>query len=996
MDHIIADFELPPNAVPPVPDLTEDGAQFPDDWDTFQSYPRDNGWRLDENTYNLKLLGTERRTVDRPKFLQSWLFFGLIFTIVQQEGKPILQYKQLVEVKANSRRVTTKHLPAALEKWRKWEQERCDLGYLSEIRLRMVRVEAVLDAARRTIRANYGYSLGSHAQQPRTVDDEQSTLRDKVALSLMILGETLSLFKAQIMKATQSELKGWHSEDGRGWGPPAYILNRMGRDKWCKRTIHLWQSQLRANATLMLASYLAYNSLDRFKGPHHNGCDETDCKVMPTDKDGLYQSAHAYGCDTFCGMQGPDLTFIRGHLDNDEIPLLQFNQPPNHDGNGSQISLSVSKIPENKTRPFKYATISHVWSDGYGNETENKLPCCQLRYVRNILNKLDPEDGWETPFWMDTLVIPVGPGQEDRTRRKRAIKQIFQVFKESTYTIVLDAGLAQLNPGEPDRPAVAAMRILGSSWMRRLWTLQEAFLSQKIYFAFDYDDQLSHLKDLKELSQDLASGGHAQATTALLDMVNDHLQHLIMSHEQETRDTYLFPEAGLSGSKMPQEKAALLVASSWKAARWRTTSNSFHETLALATLLNLDYEGTKIAEQGLRQRNVTEQRWLWSQMREKDPLVEIRDRDRLVEIFWTQFNDRWHKSIPPGIIFLPGDRVERIGFGWAPRTWMTAQPVDHPDPLALMTSTATMNGKDGLQVRYPGFILHPQERSHILATDKHRKRFWFPTGPSFLDWYVVETIEDDTPQQFIQKIQESDARLGIIVSRVKPGDSPAEIGLLVQIREERTNQASTTGPLDVVPEEQEPSQRSDAPTTIHQKEREASDLYCEIVRRVKVSRETRAEFRTRNRARFLTADDREAIPSHRVLRAQDMPTRGSMVPQVMTDSADTKGKICLAEELGPEQVWNVDGFFPDRDNPRSPNGATDRFQPPDNARPLLLRLFGGSGQPKQKQPDNSDPPRPLPRISSARDQLTNSPQPGSHRDFETRKARTFPKFLKLG
>ncbi|KAF7541018.1 hypothetical protein G7054_g942 [Neopestalotiopsis clavispora] len=1000
MDHIIADFELPPNEVPSVPDLTEKEAVFPDNWEKFHSYPRENGWSLDEQTYTLKLLpGTGRKTVDRLKFLQSWLFFGLIMTVVQKEGYPLLEKDKLrVEPRRNDKRITTDKLPEALNKWRDWEQEQYTNRKYFDVRLRMVRIEAVLDAARRTIQANCSHHSSAQAQL-RSTDDEHSVPRDKetISLSLMILGETLSLIKAKIMKTTHSELRGWHGEDGSGWGPPAYVLNRMSREEWCMRTIHLWKSQLRSNATLMLASYLAYKSLGRFRGPKHKECTRDDCLVTSKDDEGNYDPAHAHPCDySPCEMQGPNMNIIREHLRNDEIPLLKFNHAPSPDGSKGQLSLSIVNIPKDNSNPFDYVTISHVWSDGFGNETANELRCCQLRYIRDILNTLGSSDGWATPFWMDTLVVPVGTGKEDTAQRKCAIKQIFRVFKGSAYTIVLDNGLLQMSPGTLEKPAWAAMRILGSSWMRRLWTLQEAFLSQKVYFAFDGEYRRSHLKELQELSQTLGPDGQPEVNTALLDRVNDHLQHLIMSHEHETRNTYLFTEVGSDKDEcnMPREKTASLVASAWKAARWRTTSNAFHETLALATLLDLDWGDTDIAKKGLQQVKSTKK-----QDKNRNE-AQNNEKDHLVEEFWTKVIKRWPNGIPPGIIFLPGDRVRRIGFGWAPRTWMTAQPVDHPDPLALMNSTAKMAGPDGLEVRYPGFILHPQDRSHILATDKHKKRFWFPTGPSFLDWYVVESIEDDEPQQFIQKIRESNDRLGIIVSRAKPGDVPSEIGLLVQIREHRSKEMWAARSSPKVTKTHVGSIGSMA-TCLEQREAVTEYLYCQIVHRVKVSRETRSDFRTSNRARFLNADDGDAIPVRPRSQISEAPNRNtlkrntpnqipsnqntadqdSVVPKVMTDFVGADGKpevdrrICLAEELGPEQVWYVDGYFPTRDS-SAPNGGSDASH--SSSKKSSGNIFGtlfGWGRQKQSSGDNAGPPSAsLPLVGSAGDEDRNPPQ----------------------
>ncbi|KAK4220980.1 hypothetical protein QBC38DRAFT_152545 [Podospora fimiseda] len=62
----------------------------------------------------------------------------------------------------------------------------------------------------------------------------------------------------------------------------------------------------------------------------------------------------------------------------------------------------------------------------------------------------------------------------------------------------LDAG-RQIGKS-PERLGVAMLRIWTSGWMLRLWTLQEAVLARKIYFAFadeqvDMDEILVPLTD---------------------------------------------------------------------------------------------------------------------------------------------------------------------------------------------------------------------------------------------------------------------------------------------------------------------------------------------------------------------------------------------------------------------------------------------------------------------------------------------------------------------
>ncbi|KAH8743056.1 hypothetical protein F5883DRAFT_594256 [Diaporthe sp. PMI_573] len=98
---------------------------------------------------------------------------------------------------------------------------------------------------------------------------------------------------------------------------------------------------------------------------------------------------------------------------------------------------------------------------------------------------------------MDTLLVPVKENmtEEEKIIKKKAIGQIFQVFNQSKYTVVLDNGLHTMNVSR-DKPTQTAMTILASSWMRRLWTLQEAFLSRQLHFAFGERRMEGTVKDM--------------------------------------------------------------------------------------------------------------------------------------------------------------------------------------------------------------------------------------------------------------------------------------------------------------------------------------------------------------------------------------------------------------------------------------------------------------------------------------------------------------------
>ncbi len=162
--------------------------------------------------------------------------------------------------------------------------------------------------------------------------------------------------------------------------------------------------------------------------------------------------------------------------------------------------------------------------------------------------------------------------------------------------------------------------------------------------------------------------------------------------------------------------------------------------------------------------------------------------------FWRSLHSTYRHCIPPGIIFLPGPRLQmdgKLGYGWAPQTWMSAHEVDYPDPLGSWTSETDLLEGDGLRVSYPGFILHTASGASCTARNEilgiaggvlSSRTFTFPADYDLLEWYSA-TPADDPPSQNLnlQSVQHSSHQLAIILSRPRPKASPPEIGLLVGI-----------------------------------------------------------------------------------------------------------------------------------------------------------------------------------------------------------------------
>lgn len=319
--------------------------------------------------------------------------------------------------------------------------------------------------------------------------------------------------------------------------------------------------------------------------------------------------------------------------------------------------------------------------------------------------------------------------------------------------------------------------------------------------------------------------------------------------------------------------------------------------------------------------------------------------------FWLSFDRKWRDAIPPGIIFLPGDRVQIPGFGWAPRTWLSAHEVDFPDPLSFVDSTAELHDPSysspksatnrGLRVCFPGFLLFAERRDILLTTNAQCRFFQFPVDQGLQEWYKVEATDDEVSTSFLESKSSEDKPLAIILSRSRPQEFPPEIGLLVQIYK-KSNEIIH---LQTVYRERERGTHKTVETPIDEDEKPA--FHCEILHRVKVSRDTNLSRGYRYHTEDLLEGQEVASVVERDDQAEPYRAPGILLP------SDGDDEICIGETLKSDQIWYVDGLSADwteptpveqgstkseSENPIQPTKHSRRF-----LRPFRSRNATGAG-----------------------------------------------------
>ncbi|KAL8757991.1 MAG: hypothetical protein Q9184_004062 [Pyrenodesmia sp. 2 TL-2023] len=713
----------------------------------FFNLPKMLGWNIQEDGARRMVSGTA--TLDHV--IQRWLYFEVLAQVFGH--LPDYKWQDFVKGSREDGYISTSNLPGYLERWLDSEKK----SKANETKSRLIRIQQVLDKARFYVLQHCAVSSGK----------EKPTweIKDDLALSLMILGETLTRALSLIQKKLGFRIEGWCSHDLRsqGWGYSKLILQRLNEEGWCAKAIRMLQALLRGNSIGLVYLYTIRSSGSR--GRDHSQCTATECKEVEFRQiQGRPGPTQYHYCENttsdFCSeadytrhgqaqkppncktdadahptVHGQKLAEI---INRGNIPLLQYHR--------GKRDFQVVEMDQSFDK--SYAIFSHVWTDGFGHLEGNKTNICVLDMFSRMLEKVTvlrtgKQSAQPELFWFDTLAIPV----EDRyvVERRKAIKQMHDIYTYAKYTIVLDLSLMRTTAGRGySNPA---MKITMCRWMKRLWTLQEAVLSKNLYFCFS--DRLYPMSQLEDMFLDedseLQSSIPSLARTYYAGILGEIRPKI---HEEFRKN---------QGWTAQSEFLALV----WKATQWRSTAHPIHETLSLATLLNLDTD------------------FFANDVKPKEGTDEYQQEcdDRMVELL-SRFAAMSSCPIPPGMIFLPGPRLTKRGFGWAPRSWLSSHEIDSPDPLSLPDQGNTrLNLTQGLEVQFPGFLLHD------LGVEKNEfsmhEEIYFPTDSTLLEWYRVQPAQETTHFPEDQRLSSHD--LAIIVPRMPVVDI-RETALFVAVK----------------------------------------------------------------------------------------------------------------------------------------------------------------------------------------------------------------------
>jgi hypothetical protein len=452
----------------------------------FRDFPRSLGYNLEE----LELCSSER--ILPCELLQSWLFFGLLTEIF---GGPTTQYKHedFIRTDVSGRRMACTEM---LDKYALyWMAMRCH-----EDREAVVFHARDVDSCLRLTNSVLNVVAVSLKVTPG--EDVWSPAMNALVLSLMTLGEYLCNVREIVIKYKEA---GTLELATLEWQLP--LIEKALEHDWCVGEI----SMLKKWCGLTCLFYLTTIGR-KLLGKKHSACTrQGGCQALQIDF-ATYKTAHLGDCA--CNKRvGPSPNEIAKIINSGQVPLVASASSDLNQVTALEVFASRLNGPSRAN----YVAISHVWSDGQGNNEGNWLTGCMFTHIQNLVNGLYGSADFPVPFWMDTLCIPKGSTFD--AVKQLALAQMADIYRAADKVLVLDSSLQVVSCADMSWIEMN-MRIGYCPWSTRVWTLQEGRLARQVYFQFKNNPIL-----LADLQQSAELNDNFQLLSNLLGGCDKH--HLL-------------------------------------------------------------------------------------------------------------------------------------------------------------------------------------------------------------------------------------------------------------------------------------------------------------------------------------------------------------------------------------------------------------------------------------------------------------------------------------
>jgi hypothetical protein len=455
------------------------------DNETFRDYPARVGYAMSVN--GILQFGPDVEYEHNTCLLQSWLFFGLIATMLDQEGL-VFDRQTLISQNALDRpRVDCSALRPIIDTW--YSQA----GESLQRERSALHLKFYLDTLRVAQRNLKSFDLDMEKNERLNASRER-------ALVVLSVKCCIRAFLIMLQRHHKHDMddKFVIVEECDYISPSGAIAREyLIKHGWCPthtsdllRRLNIEEVYIAAAVRGHFAAYCNHSLCNTQQGCVALSVNNKEFKPLHTSQ------------DCRCLVTAPNMCDVRSIIEEGHVPVVEVWR----DQIGV-LHLNVKAVDADT----EYTAISHVWSQGLADPRINGLYHCQLsRLIEDIIGVLSKGSGapkrtrhrtttgeysWKTTeepitLWLDALCIPCfDPDNpvESLALKRKAIQLMTPVYAGASQVLVLDKSLEAVDYRLANTDLLQAADrafhywLSFSPWMTRCWTLQEGALAKRLF-----------------------------------------------------------------------------------------------------------------------------------------------------------------------------------------------------------------------------------------------------------------------------------------------------------------------------------------------------------------------------------------------------------------------------------------------------------------------------------------------------------------------------------
>ena len=716
MEHLRCpqNTKIPRLRIPFVGPHTFDGGDF-------LTYPERNQWKIKNTVNELEFThrGVQPQAEQLSNFIQQWLYFGLLKEVVGGDTLTLSALESfVVEDGQGTTFLNSSSLETAIigpwskkfvaEYWTKTDGEFLNWGEhitkcLLESRAIVLRA---LAKSSQIIDPLIFMGIALLAEYITVAVKSIYVVRNMLRHDSSLAHKLPKNQSPQILSSPVRQT--WRVPSFADCGRP--ILQLMLENGWCPYDVARFNHQVEEVGVLWYYANLEPPRTHR----DHTLCSEETCFAMQTKRE-TYPLAH-WELNCTCALMDEHTELVNEILKDPQdgsLPLIDYTWT-------KDCTAAKLHVVSKESNP-EFVAISHVWSDGFGNPKVNALHTCVFTQICRIVEKLPKTTSrLTTPFWMDTICVPLAPKEMKRI----ALNKLRDPYIDAQHVLVIDNYLRGTQSyGLSDLEIFA--RISCTTWAQRLWTFQEGRLGKRVWFCF-----ADRVLELNEVYSTWANNFNRIPASP--------------NHSIELAIICGYSASRVRGLPSFQDDAFENIGILREALNSRLVSYTADEALCLGSLMAIDMKLILGARRVIGHESKTKPK----DKEEKKRMEKLKGEARMC-IFWRLVSDRY--GLPAGLAFsrVP-QKLKATGYHWAPTTLLGFLPSKRwaggPKVCYKLTAKATDNGLEGA---YPGFILSEslirtnlsaQRSSYTGVFNTETKQFLFRDYEADA-WYCCTLLE---------------------------------------------------------------------------------------------------------------------------------------------------------------------------------------------------------------------------------------------------------------